>query len=154
MQYNDISYGGDSVADNMTKEERGKQMALVKNKNTKPEVELKHLFWNLGYHYRHANWNKLPGKPDLVFVKRKKAVFLHGCFWHRHPGCPNTRLPKSNIEFWENKLSKNVLHDELVYAELQKLGWSYLIIWECEMKKSNRALLENRIHLFMDGEVV
>ena len=70
MQYNDISYGGDSVADNMTKEERGKQMALVKNKNTKPEVELKHLFWNLGYHYRYANWNKLPGKPDLVFVKR------------------------------------------------------------------------------------
>jgi DNA mismatch endonuclease (patch repair protein) len=112
------------------------------------------LFWNLGYHYRYANWNKLPGKPDLVFVKRKRAVFLHGCFWHRHPGCPNTRLPKSNIEFWENKLSKNVLHDELVYAELQKLGWSYLIIWECEMKKSNRALLENRIHLFMDGEVV
>ena len=77
MQYNDISYGGDSVADNMTKEERGKQMALVKNKNTKPEVELKHLFWNLGYHYRYANWNKLPGKPDLVLLRRKKAVFLH-----------------------------------------------------------------------------
>ena len=135
------------MADNMTKEERGKQMSLVKNKNTKPELELKHLFWTLGYHYRYSNWNKLPGKPDLVFLKRKKVVFLHGCFWHRHPGCPNTRLPKS-------KLLKNVLHDEQVYAELEQLGWRYLIIWECEMKKSNRASLEERIHVFMDGDTV
>ena len=87
-------------------------------------------------------------------MKRKKVVFLHGCFWHRHPGCPNTRLPKSNIEFWENKLLKNVLHDEQVYAELEQLGWRYLIIWECEMKKSNRASLEERIHVFMDGDTV
>lgn len=87
-------------------------------------------------------------------MKRKKVVFLHGCFWHRHPSCPNTRLPKSNIEFWENKLLKNVLHDEQVYAELEQLGWRYLIIWECEMKKSNRASLEERIHVFMDGDTV
>ena len=76
------------MADNMTREERGKQMALIHNKNTKPELELKHLFWHLGYHYRYSNWKQLPGKPDLVFVGRKKVVFLHGCFWHRHPGCP------------------------------------------------------------------
>ena len=90
----------------------------------------------------------------IIPMPNKKVVFLHGCFWHRHPGCPNTRLPKSNIEFWENKLLKNVLHDELVYAELEQLGWRYLIIWECEMKKSNRASLEERIHVFMDGDTV
>ena len=140
------------MSDNMTREERSKQMALVKNKNTKPEVELKHLFWKLGYHYRYSNWSKLPGKPDLVFVKRKKVVFLHGCFWHRHPGCSNTRLPKSNVEFWEKKLSQNVFHDSEVYKQLTQLGWEYLIIWECEMKKSNRTSLEKRIHLFMDGD--
>ena len=72
MQYNGDNHGGGFMADNMTKEERGKQMPLVKNKNTKPELELKHLFWTLGYHYRYSNWNKLPGKPDLVFLKRKK----------------------------------------------------------------------------------
>ena len=140
------------MSDNMTREERSKQMALVKNKHTKPEVELKHLFWKLGYHYRYSNWSKLPGKPDLVFVKRKKVVFLHGCFWHRHPGCSNTRLPKSNVEFWEKKLSQNVFHDREVYKQLTQLGWEYLIIWECEMKKSNRTSLEKRIHLFMDGD--
>lgn len=140
------------MSDNMTREERSKQMALVKNKNTKPEVELKHLFWKLGYHYRYSNWSKLPGKPDLVFVKRKKVVFLHGCFWHRHPGCSNTRLPESNVEFWEKKLSQNVFHDREVYKQLTQLGWEYLIIWECEMKKSNRTSLEKRIHLFMDGD--
>lgn len=140
------------MSDNMTREERSKQMALVKNKNTKPEVELKHLFWKLGYHYRYSNWSKLPGKPDLVFVKRKKVVFLHGCFWHRHPGCSNTRLPKSNVEFWEKKLSQNVFHDREVYKQLTQLGWECLIIWECEMKKSNRTSLEKRIHLFMDGD--
>ncbi len=68
------------MSDNMTREERSKQMALVKNKNTKPEVELKHLFWKLGYHYRYSNWSKLPGKPDLVFVKRKKSSFLARMF--------------------------------------------------------------------------
>ena len=140
------------MSDNMTREERSKQMALVKNKNTKPEVELKHLFWKLGYHYRYSNWSKLPGKPDLVLEKKKKVVFLHGCFWHRHPGCSNTRLPKSNVEFWEKKLSQNVFHDREVYKQLTQLGWEYLIIWECEMKKSNRTSLEKRIHLFMDGD--
>ena len=147
-----IILDGGFMSDNMTREERSKQMALVKNKNTKPEVELKHLFWKLGYHYRYRNWSKLPGKPDLVFVKRKKVVFLHGCFWHRHPGCSNTRLPKSNVEFWEKKLSQNVFHDREVYKQLTQLGWEYLIIWECEMKKSNRTSLEKRIHLFMDGD--
>ena len=140
------------MSDNMTREERSKQMALVKNKNTKPEVELKHLFWKLVYNYLYSNWSKLPGKTDLVFVKRKKVVFLHGCFWHRHPGCSNTRLPKSNVEFWEKKLSQNVFHDREVYKQLTQLGWEYLIIWECEMKKSNRTSLEKRIHLFMDGD--
>ena len=147
-----IILDGGFMSDNMTREERSKQMALVKNKNTKPEVELKHLFWKLGYHYRYSNWSKLPGKPDLVFLKRKKVVFLHGCFWHRHPGCSNTRLPKSNVEFWEKKLSQNVFHDREVYKQLTQLGWEYLIIWECEMKKSNRTSLEKRIHLFMDGD--
>ena len=147
-----IILDGGFMSDNMTREERSKQMALVKNKNTKPEVELKHLFWKLGYHYRYSNWSKLPGKPDLVFVKRKKVVFLHGCFWHRHPGCSNTRLPKSNVEFWEKKLSQNVFHDREVYKQLTQLGWESLIIWECEMKKSNRTSLEKRIHLFMDGD--
>lgn len=140
------------MADPMTPQERSKQMSLVKGKNTKPEVELKRLFWDLGYHYRYSNWSKLPGKPDLVFVKRKKVVFLHGCFWHRHPGCPNTRIPKSNISFWEQKLLGNAQHDQLVYDKLEELGWDYLVVWECEVtKKSNRNMLEHKIREFMDG---
>lgn len=139
------------MADPMTPQERSKQMSLVKGKNTKPEVELKHLFWKLGYHYRYSNWHKLPGKPDLVFVNRKKVVFLHGCFWHRNPGCPNTRLPKSNTAFWEQKLLGNAQHDHLVYKQLEKLGWDYLVVWECEVaKKSNRIELVRKIQEFMD----
>lgn len=140
------------MADPMTPEERSHQMSLVKNKNTKPEVELKHLFWKLGFHYRYSNWAKLPGKPDLVFIKRKKVVFLHGCFWHRHEGCPNARTPKSNVEFWTTKLDKNALRDQEVYSELTRLGWRFMIIWECEMKKSNRDSLVKRIIEFMNNE--
>lgn len=140
------------MADSLTPQERSKQMARVKGKNTKPEVELKRLFWDLGYHYRYSNWSKLPGKPDLVYIKRKKAVFLHGCFWHRHTGCPNARIPKSNIPFWTQKLLGNSKHDQFVYAQLEELGWDYLVVWECEViKKSNRIMLERKIRQFMDG---
>jgi len=126
-------------------------MSLVKSKNTKPETELKSIFRKLGYRYRYANWNKLPGKLDLVYVARKKAVFLHGCFWHCHEGCHNNRIPKSNVVFWITKLNKNVEHDKEVYYELEQLGWRYLIIWECELKKSSRVALDEKIVAFMES---
>ena len=139
-----------SMADPMTPEGRSHQMSLVKSHDTKPETELKRLFWRLGFHYRYSNWSKLPGKPDLVFIKRKKVVFLHGCFWHRHETCHNgTRIPKSNVEFWVEKLNRNAEHDKDVYNQLAQLGWQYLIIWECEMKKSNYGALTARIRDFM-----
>jgi len=112
---------------------RSEIMGLVKSKNTKPELAVRKLVFGLGYRYR-LNCPGLPGTPDLVFPGRKKVIFVHGCFWHRHEGCPNARIPKSRVEFWTKKLERNVQRDQEVQAELKRMGWEYLIIWECELK--------------------
>ena len=143
---------GEKMLDPMTREERGKQMALVRSKNTKPEVKVKKIFWSLGYRYKLSNVLSLPGKPDLVFKARKKVVFVHGCFWHRHENCVNTRTPKSNIDFWTRKFDQNVASDQRVYAELRQTGWRFLIIWECSLKKRHRAALIAEIKEFMDNK--
>ena len=129
------------MADNMTREERGKQMALIHNKNTKPELELKHLFWHLGYHYRYSNWKQLPGKPDLVFVGRKKVVFLHGCFWHRH-NCKLATMPKTHAAFWKRKFEQNIKNDLANHKKLRNLGWHVIILWECEIKEDFEQLIK------------
>lgn len=127
-------------------------MGLVKGKDTTPEIFVRRLVHKLGFRFRlHAK--DLPGRPDLVFRTRKKAIFVHGCFWHRHMkrSCTLARLPKSRLDFWLPKLESNRLRDLRNKRELHKLGWSVLEIWECELK--NMDALSNRILYFLNDEI-
>lgn len=112
-------------------------MASIKGKDTKPEMIVRRYLHGLGFRYGLHN-RKLPGSPDLVFRQFKTVVFIHGCFWHGHKGCPNYRIPKSNIEFWKIKVEKNRERDIRVQEELQKKGWSVITIWECDLLKKDR----------------
>lgn len=138
------------MADNLTLQERSEIMRRVVNKGTRPELTIRKIVWGLGYRYR-LNVNGIPGKPDIAFISRKKAIFVNGCFWHRHPGCALTRTPKSNIGFWTKKFATTVKTDQKNYEELTRMGWTYLIIWECEIKKSNLGYLTQKIDQFMKG---
>lgn len=116
---------------------RSQVMSRVKGTDTRPEWRVRRYLWRRGLRYRlHAR--KLPGKPDLVFPSRRIAVFVHGCFWHCHPGCPNARTPKSRLEFWGPKLASNVARDRDNAASLEVLGWTVLTVWECQTRDERR----------------
>lgn len=119
--------------DTLTQTERSKRMSLVRGRDTKPEMRVRCLVHSLGYRYR-LHRRDLPGSPDLVFGPRRKVIFVHGCFWHRHPdpSCKLARLPKSRQEFWLPKLEGNRARDERINAALTAMGWTVLEIWECE----------------------
>jgi DNA mismatch endonuclease (patch repair protein) len=102
----------------------------------------------MGYRFRLRQRGIL-GKPDVVLPRWRVVVFVHGCFWHRHPGCPNTRTPKSKIEFWTRKFDENVRRDEEVLSQLSEAGWRILVIWECELKDIGG--LRERVESFMGG---
>jgi DNA mismatch endonuclease (patch repair protein) len=135
--------------DTLTRAERSVRMALVRCKDTKPEVAVRCLVHSLGYRYR-LHLGKLPGRPDMVFPSRRKIIFVHGCFWHRHKGCPNTRLPKSRLSFWKPKLEANHARDKKIRFKLRKLGWKVLVVWECEIKNFTR--LTKKVIRFMEGK--
>lgn len=139
------------MADNLTPEERSEIMSRVINTGTRPELFIRKLVWGLGYHYR-LNVLDIPGKPDIAFKKRKKAIFVNGCFWHRHPNCALTRTPKSRVDFWEDKFAKTQQRDQNNYKRLENMDWKYLIIWECEIKKSNIPSLTKKIKDFMEDK--
>jgi DNA mismatch endonuclease (patch repair protein) len=122
------------MADTLTCEQRSNRMALIRAKDTGPEMTVRRLIHGLGYRYR-LHGRRVPGKPDLVFAKRKKVIFVHGCFWHRHPdnACKLARMPKSRLDFWVPKLERNRLRDEQVRNELAQQGWQSLTIWECQL---------------------
>lgn len=128
------------MTDFMNRENRSLHMAKIRSKNTNPELKVRRLLHAEGYRYRLHD-KKLPGSPDLVFAGRRKAIFVHGCFWHGHE-CPvGSRLPKSNTQFWADKRTRNQARDEEQMEKLNSLGWSVLILWECEMKDP-QCLLE------------
>ncbi len=135
--------------DTLSPIERSKRMSLIRNRDTMPELVVRRLVHRLGFRYR-LHRSDLPGKPDLVFSKRRKVVFVHGCFWHRHPDCSLARLPKSRLGFWVPKLEKNRERDERNQAELQRTGWEILVVWECELR--DREALEARIIDFLNGD--
>lgn len=133
--------------DTLTPAQRSARMARVRGKNTKPEMTVRRLAHGLGYRYR-LHGAALPGKPDLVFAGRRKVIFVHGCFWHRHGGgCPLTRWPKSRLEFWVPKLEANHARDLVNQEKLRATGWSFLIVWECELR--DREALARRIGDFL-----
>ncbi len=124
-------------------------MSRVRGKNTKPEMAVRRLIHGMGYRYRlHAA--DLPGRPDLVFRKRKKVIFVHGCFWHRHPGCKLTRTPKSRVQFWRNKLEANHERDLRNQEKLRADGWKVLVVWECEIGETEA--LKTRVRVFLEEE--
>lgn len=125
-------------------------MGRIRSKGTKPEVLVRSAAHVLGYRFRLQGRN-LPGTPDLVFVGKKTALFVHGCFWHRHQNCKYCYHPKSNVESWEEKFKNNVARDKRVRGELEQLGWRVAVIWECEafdpdkLRGKLKAVLEDDI---------
>ncbi|MGO9404235.1 MAG: very short patch repair endonuclease [Terriglobales bacterium] len=138
-----------SQMDTLTRQERSLRMSLVRGTDTKPEMAVRSTVHGLGYRYR-LHVSKLPGKPDLVFPKLQKVLFVHGCFWHRHLGCSLARLPKSRLDFWVPKLTANRRRDRRNAAQLRKAGWKVCVVWECELSDTDR--LEKKIKRFLDAE--
>jgi len=121
------------MADRLTRQKRSEVMSRIRAKNTKPELAVRSMVHRLGYRFRlHAR--NLPGSPDLVFAARKKAIFVHGCFWHWHEGCRVSKIPKTRTAFWASKLKRNRERDVRKETELKELGWRYLVVWECELR--------------------
>jgi DNA mismatch endonuclease (patch repair protein) len=139
------------MADVLTPEERSAVMSRVKGKDTKPEMTVRRLIHGMGYRYR-LHRRDLPGTPDLTFASRRKVIFVHGCFWHRHDGCPLARMPKSRLDFWRPKLEGNKKRDERNIQELRSAGWQVLVIWECQLKDMGE--LEKMIRSFLDGSAI
>ena len=133
------------MADILSPEQRSRNMAAIRSKNTKPEVYLRKLLFAKGYRYRISASNIL-GHPDIFLRKYNTAIFIHGCFWHRHRGCKFAYTPKSRIEFWQKKFADNFKRDVAVSAELQKSGVKQLIVWECTIKQmSKNSFVEESI---------
>lgn len=131
------------MADRLTPERRSNLMRRVRGKNTAPEMVVRRIAHAIGYRYR-LHVATLPGKPDLVFPGRRRAIFVHGCFWHGH-GCKLGRLPKSRLEFWEPKIVRNRQRDAENVVSLAALGWKTLTIWQCDTRNAEevrRLLLE------------
>ncbi len=133
--------------DNVSKRTRSKIMASVRSKDTGPERTVRRLAFRNGYRYR-IHRADLPGTPDLVFNRPKKAVFVHGCFWHCHD-CSRARVPKSRQDYWVPKLEGNRLRDAENAEKLQRLGWKVLVVWECQTLDLDA--LEQRLCDFLDG---
>lgn len=119
--------------DTLSKHDRSTRMGLIKSRNTAPEKIVRSLAHRLGYRYRLHD-KALPGHPDLVFAGKRKVIFVHGCFWHRHNHCRLARLPKSRPEFWVPKLERNKTRDAVQRRALTRMGWESLVIWECELR--------------------
>lgn len=121
------------MSDPPTKPERSALMARVRRADTAPEIAVRKLLHALGYRFR-LHRKDLPGTPDIVFPARKKALFVHGCFWHRHQGCKKATTPKTRVEFWKDKFAANEARDRRKLDQLRASGWHCLVVWECETR--------------------
>jgi DNA mismatch endonuclease (patch repair protein) len=134
------------MVDTLSPKQRSERMALIRAKNTKPELRIRKLLHSLGYRYR-LHRKDLPGKPDIVFPSRKKVIFIHGCFWHGHKCKMGSRPVKSNKAYWVNKIANNMKRDSLNIRELKNLGWKVRVVWECELKLPKK--LKNSLTKFL-----
>lgn len=125
------------MADIVSPEQRSRNMSAIRSKDTKPEVYFRKLLFAEGFRYRIQGKN-VPGKPDLFLRKYNVAIFVNGCFWHRHKDCKYAYMPKSRVEFWEKKFSDNLRRDATVRKQLQDQGIRQLIVWECTIKRMQR----------------
>lgn len=129
------------MSDKLTPEHRSWNMSRIKGKDTKIEVIVRQYLFSKGYRFR-KNDKRYPGKPDIVLPKYKTVIFVHGCFWHRHPGCKNATIPKTRTEFWNDKFEKNVRNDKIKQEQLEQMGWKVIVIWECELEKNFSQTME------------
>lgn len=138
--------GGRLILDVLTAQQRKRCMSAVRNKDTKPEMAVRKLVHSLGYRYR-LHGSGLPGKPDLILSGRRKLIFVHGCFWHRHCCKKGKSVPSSRGDFWAEKLNSNRVRDKKNLRKLRKDGWKVLVVWECWMR--NPSALRERLVRFL-----
>lgn len=134
------------MADRLTPQERSRNMSRVKGRDTKPELLVRSIVHRLGYRFR-LHGKKLPGRPDIVLPRHHKVIFVHGCFWHGHPGCRRAARPSSNREFWDKKIESNIARDAANIEALRQADWKVLVIWQCAMK--DRDQLEQTLIEFL-----
>ena len=127
---------------------RSRMMAAIRGKDTEPEMIVRRFLHGRGYRYR-IHRKDLPGKPDVVLPRLKVCIFVHGCFWHRHPGCAFATTPSTRFDFWNEKFKKNVARDLANIDELEAAGWNVLIVWECQLKRGGDTLerLDQKLRL-------
>ena len=132
--------------DIVSRERRSTMMSRIRAKDTGPEIVVRRIAHRLGFRFR-LHGRDLPGTPDIVFPRHKKIIFVHGCYWHRHKGCKKAYQPKSNVEFWQQKFTKNLDRDRENQGLLQRQGWQVLVIWECETQ--DEISLGNKLLQFL-----
>lgn len=130
------------MADSLSPEKRSWNMSRIKGKDTAIEIQVRKYLFSQGFRYR-KNVKTLPGKPDIVLPKYHAVIFVHGCFWHRHPGCKYAYTPKTRVEFWQEKFDKNIQNDIRHKEELLAAGWRVFVIWECQLQGNQK---ENTLH--------
>ena len=138
------------MADVFDVEKRSAVMALIKGRNTKPEILVRQMLHRLGFRFR-LHRKDLPGTPDIVLPKYRTAIFVSGCFWHGHD-CPRGKRPADNADFWNTKIDKNIQRDERTRKELEGLGWRVLVIWTCSLKKSKIDELATMLTDFLQND--
>ena len=127
------------MPDTMTKEQRHYCMSRIRGKDTRPEMVVRRWLHSEGFRYS-LHSRRLPGCPDIVLRRYHTVIFINGCFWHGHPGCDNFRMPRSNVEFWQEKIRRNKERDAQEVAALEALGWNVIVVWECELSRQARDL--------------
>lgn len=130
------------MSDSLSKEKRSWNMSRIHGTDTSIEVKVRKYLFSKGFRFR-KNVKDLPGKPDIVLPKYKTVIFVHGCFWHRHPSCKDTTTPKTRVDFWEAKFAKNVTNDTKHMQGLSDMGWKVIVLWECEINKQFEATMED-----------
>ena len=146
------------MSDIVSPEQRSKNMSAIHSKNTKPEIFIRKLLFSEGYRYRIAE-KSIPGHPDIFLRKYNTAIFIHGCFWHRHQHCKYASTPKSHVDFWQKKFDDNIRRDSIVKSKLENNNIKYIIIWECTVKKmmlniSYRNQIIESIKDFLEDEKI
>ncbi|MDN4028679.1 very short patch repair endonuclease [Chryseobacterium gambrini] len=141
------------MTDIFTTERRSEIMSKISSTETKPEILVRKYLFAQGFRFR-KNDKRLPGKPDVVLPKYKTVIFIHGCFWHGHPECKKSKLPETRKEFWEKKISKNIIRDSDNYDELKNLGWNIVIIWECDINnKAKREIIFSKLLIALKSQI-
>lgn len=126
------------MADVLNPEQRHRNMSAIRSQDTKPELFIRKKLFSLGYRYR-KNYPRVPGRPDIWLARYRTAVFVHGCYWHRHEGCRYAYIPKTRVDFWKKKFEDNVRRDRTVREELAAAGIRCLVVWECSVRQMMKS---------------